>query len=777
MSADNCWKIFQNKLKEVSDVIDDSYRARLENDYDTLQKQLANINRQLEDVNPDTGKTYLDEFLESISVVRNQKNLDAMAGELTALKNKFEMADQIQDTYNHLKTLYKGTKKTNNKILQDAITSHIYNTNFTYNTNPIELLVRNESQILHANTLKQMSDVLGTDENGFFRWMTEEQNQIDWMREYNNIINDIGNRSPKAITGNTQARDLAKAFIDNTIIDPTVKMDPDLGVVKSITRNRIKARLVPQKIAKFTEREFVDDFAPRLDEKVHGDIDLRRQLAKDIYETVKDGGDWRDLDNIIRNYNLIDGQSPKSLTYKDGQDLFDVAKKYTADQDPLTLMLSTITENGRLLALTKKFGPNFKNEIQKFEVYARSQIKGKPDATFKSAMNFLQETANPQIKEQFGTTARTLTSLRAVQAGARLGSAVITSLMDMPVVLWAGRNIFKLPAGELIASIFRVPVYKNLDKTKVRNYQLMTHDFAQAWVANSGERFGMIDMGGAMSKFERGSFKFATRIFKYSGLNWWTESLQKATGTVYQKYLGRLIKNKTPWFDVKDAQGNVITKGLDVDFRAQFEKFGIQKAEYEAILNTRNIIDSDDGLNLYALKDELSTVKGLQSKMISVVRDAVDTMVIKPSEFDKAAGRFFQADDGEPASQFFKLVTQFKTHPITYTRKVVWRKFLRKRAVQDENGELVRALDKIEQLVPAVTLVGSMVAMGAVVAQLKEVVNNRSPLTDPGELAYRSIQQSGVLGLLSDFFVILAEPAIKQLSTDKKLGQKQEMKS
>ena len=139
MSADNCWKIFQNKLKEVSDVIDDSYRARLENDYDTLQKQLANINRQLEDINPDTGKTYLDEFLESISVVRNQKTLDAMAGELTALKNKFEMADQIQDTYNHLKTLYKGTKKTNNKILQDAITSHIYNTNFTYNTNPIEL--------------------------------------------------------------------------------------------------------------------------------------------------------------------------------------------------------------------------------------------------------------------------------------------------------------------------------------------------------------------------------------------------------------------------------------------------------------------------------------------------------------------------------------------------------------------------------------------------------------------------------------------------------------
>ena len=47
MSADNCWKIFQNKLKEIGDVLDDSYRARLENDYNRLQQDLATQNRQL----------------------------------------------------------------------------------------------------------------------------------------------------------------------------------------------------------------------------------------------------------------------------------------------------------------------------------------------------------------------------------------------------------------------------------------------------------------------------------------------------------------------------------------------------------------------------------------------------------------------------------------------------------------------------------------------------------------------------------------------------------
>jgi len=195
MSADNCWKIFQDKLKQVGDVIDDSYRARLENDYDTLQKQLANINRQLEDIDPDTGKTYLDGFLENISVVRNQKNLDAMAGEIIARKNQKEIKTQIVDTYNNLKIIYKGTKKSNNQFIQDAITAHIYNTNFTYNTNPLELLVRNKGQIIHANFIRQVSDILGSDENGLFRWMKQtKQNEIDFMREYNNIINDLGNR-------------------------------------------------------------------------------------------------------------------------------------------------------------------------------------------------------------------------------------------------------------------------------------------------------------------------------------------------------------------------------------------------------------------------------------------------------------------------------------------------------------------------------------------------------------------------------------------------------
>ena len=761
MSADNCWKIFQNKLKEIGDVLDDSYRARLENDYNRLQQDLATQNRQLEDVNPETGNTYLDDFLENINIEPNKVQLENINASALEAKNVIEFHTQIQDTFKNLQVVYKGDKKfTGQRLLQEAIIAHIYNTNFTYNTNPLELLIRNESQILDANFRRQVQDILDTDnDRAFFEFFSQsnKQNQIDFLQEYSNIINNPTRKNTKAITGNVQARDIARAFIDNVVVDAEVKMNRFGGRTNALTRNRIKVRFNERSLKNVTRDEFINDVAPRLDSNVHGNQDTIQTMVGDIYDLVKGGANYRQIDDLVAKYQATDKRIPKPLTYKTGNDIFELMQKYTPDQNPLNLMLNTITENGRLLALTEKFGANYHRTIGELQANLGREITGGKTAGFKSAMNFLQESIQPEIKEQFGTTARTLTSLRAIEAGARLGSAVITSFMDMPVVLWAGRNIFKLPAGELIASIFRVPVYKNLDKTKVRNYQLMTHDFAQAWLANSGERFGMIDVGGAMSRFERGSYGFATKIFKYSGLNWWTESLQKATGTVYQKYLGRIIKEKRAW------------NSLDLDFRAQFEKFGIQKADYEKLLNTRNIVDSDGGLNLYALKDELSTAKGLQSKMISVIRDAVDTMVIKPGEFDKFAGRLFLADAGDPASQFVKLVTQFKTHPITYTRKVIWRNFLRKKAVRDNNGQLVDALDQIDKIWPGVTLAGSMIAMGVVVAQLKEITAGKSPLTDPGELAYRSIQQSGVVGLISDLLVSIAEPTIKQFSTDKKV--------
>ena len=205
MSADNCWKIFQNKLKEIGEVLDDSYRARLENDYNRLQQDLATQNRQLEDVNPDTGNTYLDDFLENINLEPNKVQLENFKATAIEGKNIIEFHTQIQDTFENLRGVYKGDKKfTGQRLLQEAIISHIYNTNFTYNTNPLEFLIRNESQILDANFRRQVQDILGTDnDRSFFDFFSgsNKQNQIDFLQEYSNIINNYSAKKLKKDVG------------------------------------------------------------------------------------------------------------------------------------------------------------------------------------------------------------------------------------------------------------------------------------------------------------------------------------------------------------------------------------------------------------------------------------------------------------------------------------------------------------------------------------------------------------------------------------------------
>ena len=217
MSADNCWKIFQNKLKEIGDVLDDSYRARLENDYNRLQQDLATQNRQLEDVNPDTGNTYLDDFLENINIEPNKVQLENVNALGFEAKNIMEFNKQIQDTYENLKVVYKGDKKfTGQRLLQEAVIAHIYNTNFTYNTNPLELLIRNESQILDANFRRQVQDILDTDnDRAFFEFFSQsnKQNQIDFLQEYSNIINNPTRKNTKAV--GVAKRGFGKAFINS----------------------------------------------------------------------------------------------------------------------------------------------------------------------------------------------------------------------------------------------------------------------------------------------------------------------------------------------------------------------------------------------------------------------------------------------------------------------------------------------------------------------------------------------------------------------------------
>jgi|DEB0MinimDraft_3_1074331.scaffolds.fasta_scaffold01157_4 hypothetical protein len=756
MTAESCWNIVKSKLAGTGRILDDNVRQRFEKEYTELQVDLNTQGKDLESIDPITNESYLDTFLARINKAVNEKLHDDALGLVDSEQKTLKWLDDVVKDVETLKQVYP--KQSENELYRNVVVGKIFNTNYTYGKQPLELLMRNESQIIDGNFRRDVQDILGgEDTNALFKYMDNQENSDNFIREYINQIDNFDtNRVKPAVTGDTVARDIARSFIFHSSHVPGTKMTLAMLKPFRVTRNRIQVRWEKSKVEKFTEQEFVDAVAPRISKQI-GDVNSRRDLARDIHQLiVKEGKGWRDVDDLVKNY-FPDNQGQARLKFNNGDDLLFLSREFSYDQNALQMMLGQITETGRTVALAKTFGDNPKSAFNLIEQAIRTKSGDKHGLITRAAINYMDQSINPHIVESAGKLARTLSSVRAVEAGARLGSAVITSIMDVATILWSGRNVFNLPLGELLKTVFRVQNFTG-NARNTRNYNLMVHDFSQAWLNNAGERFGLVDNFGNMSKWERGTSAYAKAIFKYSGLNWWTESLQKAVGGMYQGYMGRLIKSNTQWDD------------LTPQFRSQFEKFGIFKKDWDDLLQ-RQPLDSDGGLDIYALRESidtpLSVEASIQSRLLSVVRDAVDTMVIKPSEFDKAAGRFFLDTDTGPAGGFLKLMTQFKTHPITYQRKVLARRFMRAQAVKNGEGEIVNALDEIDNIWPIVSLIGTFTMMGAVVTQLKEATAGRQIITDPGELVARSLTVSGVGGLAGDFAMMAATPFIRQMSQEK----------
>jgi len=120
-------------------------------------------------------------------------------------------------------------------------------------------------------------------------------------------------------------------------------------------------------------------------------------------------------------------------------------------------------------------------------------------------------------------------------------------------------------------------------------------------------------------------------------------------------------------------------------------------------------------------------------------------------------------------SQIAKMLTQFKTHPITYYRKIIARRFLKRKLTDDfafdqPNKQLV------ENVADIAVITGLMVTVGALVVQLKQAVAGKQGYKfDSPTLWARAATTSGAFGILSDMFLQLGgEDTIAQMISPNK---------
>jgi hypothetical protein len=712
-----------------------------------FREEMSATGQSPDTIRPD-GLTNIQKRIQDEFAQKTRNKTENIITKLQQLETEERFFENIDNLTQTIKTI--DPKATDLQARERAVIGTILNTNDTRNTVPFELMMRTEGSNMFGDFNIRAQKVL--DETDDLTRLIEdpEFKQAFWSEYYTIVQNP---NTVKAISGNVKAFNVAKAFFEETSLKAQTKLTLN-GKSIRLNRTGVKVRFQKNLVEKLTEDEFVEFLAPRLSTDKHGNLLSRQEIAREVYTKMNKGdGDWRTVGKSQLAdedaHNPFAANEDAQLVYKDGVAFTEVNKKFSENQTSKHLILQHISELGREVSLTRFLGPDHKKGLDKLRIklekdfgsqFGRGSLRG---GKMKGVFSYLQSQVEPAVYEN-SKMVTTFGALRAIQAGAKLGSAVITALMDIPIFIVAGRRLFNLNIMDTLGSMFRWG-YKGAPADEI-NYARYVLEMSESWLDNAGERFGLIDGMNNMSKFEKFSSGFAEKIFSYSGLNWWTRGLQAKAAGVYSKHLGELIKAGRSW------------DSLGPQFKSNLEKFGLNKKDWADLLRDKPL-DLRDRIDLFQIQEKQFensfAKKSLRSKLTSVMADAVDTMVMKPGQFDVLSGAFF-ADPQAFHGQLFKSLTQFKAHPISFTRKLL------ARSIKDPTQN---AVSNIAALTVSTTL------MSVAVLQLKQFIAGKEQFQyDSPDFWSQAIQQAGMFGIVSDMYLEVGggNSLIKQILSDEK---------
>ena len=732
-------KCFDDFSKTVGRTVEADEQETLLQKVRKNKETLKNEGKDFETQDGDV--TSLQKIVENEFNIKTKNEVDKTIRRLsteTQLKTRFEELDKITE-----KIQASDKKLTKQRALQRAFISMIYNTNDTADI-PLENIEKSLFQNSLGEFLAKTRKQIGEDPINFIQ---NQKNLDDMLTEFFIFFRNPNN--VESATKNIKAYKMAKEFFDAKYkMFERRKQNGDNNI---LLEQNIKVRWAQNKIKNANKDEFINEVAESLDEAVHGDLQARTQIATTIYDnyTQKSTPDWREQgDTSLKGLFDTDDANPvdampqdriPTLTFKDGATFNAISRKFS-DVDSRVLLMNYFNETSRELSLIQFFGADYRNgvsrfisELEKNPKYENAfRMKGKLGEV-DAVKRFLDRKINPIVAET-SKLASGFTTLRNFEAAAKLGSATITALMDTPVMIIAGKKLFGLPMADLLSSVFRFG--KSGAPSDMKDYARYMLEGCESYLGALQERFNVSDSLTNFGKAEGLSVRTAHAVFKFSGLNWWTEGRKAMAAGIYGQELGRLIKNKVPF------------EQLNPQFRKQLEKFGIRgekkggEAEWRMLLRMQPL-DEKGRIDPYAIKEntfEFAYGKAsLRQKVTSALHDATDTMVMTPSQFDIDSAALFNDPLGV-GGQVIKSMTQFKAHPISLFRKVYMRSY------------------KQEGLASTVSTTAALTAtltfMGGLVLQLKQYLAGRETYKPNNEFFVQAIKQGGALGIVQDLFIL-----------------------
>ena len=407
-------------------------------------------------------------------------------------------------------------------------------------------------------------------------------------------------------------------------------------------------------------------------------------------------------DGTAENYVLHYNSANDAIKFQEqyGTDSFTSLLKYTEDLARKTAGAEVFGTRNNLEALIKKADLHEKKRSRLLSLYdmATNNIKVEKLVQSKKTLENISGSA------------------RSIVTASKLGFAAVSSLLDLGTM-------------KTIASFNNIPTFKmytkmikNLVNSNDRRalQQMGFQIEAVQTVFSNANRFTQHDVSGNVANMFA---NVATGVLKSSGLFRLSEAMKVA----YKQSHLATFRN------LADYSFNDLPK----QFGDNIRRHGFTETDW-------NIIRQMDRRQLM-LDPTKITNETTKAKVYKIINHEGDMAVTTPGVESKYFTSGFGAEQGTLGAESAKFISQFKGTMIQQLLGVVWRS-------AEELGK--------GKLGIATNYMFFSLLMGAATVQVKEALNNRTPMdTTSNEFIGRTIQQAGTIPIVSDLLAQVVNPS------------------
>lgn len=537
----------------------------------------------------------------------------------------------------------------------------------------------------------------------------------------------------------------------------------------------------PMKIRKTDWRDWRNDFFDNIDQErtlantkggevPFKDASVREQIkfARSLYADFASG---THLSSKGAEYSGFKGGAnigkrmshDRTIHWKDSDAMMNYMEKYSRGS-LMENFISGLDASARNNAIMQSFGPNawanIEGSVKKLAEKTNDPLmKAKlvqaisEKGILHQRYRHLSGEANNPVN--YGVS-RVSSNLRAFESMLRLGQAVFTAVVDIPVYA----NEFRRQGMGLMegyGSAFANAMDSISTPKDKKDAAVMVGLFSESLCGDILARAsGADDLSGHMSKVMK-------TYFKLNGLQPWTDALRTGAGLAFA---GNLASSLTRNFseispelaamlkryNIGEAEFNVLKNAETFDYRgkALFSPSFIDGIQDDIIATY--LKGKGENPTAYRIKD---VKQKLATDVQSYIVDRAETAVIHPDEKTKAM-MLRGTRPGTAEGEFIRFIGQFKQFPVGILQRVIGDRMFANGFEMNSNvsygANVANAMkyNGYQGLAGLAGLAVQMTAFGYLALVAKDAIQGKEPRPMNGETLLASFVQSGFGGLYVD---------------------------